>query len=579
MSTVQPPFPNFADLGGDPLDQGYIYIGIANQDPQTSPKQAYWDAALTIPATQPIRTLGGYIVRSGTPANVWVDGTYSVTVRNRGGALVATKPSTDNAYVTTADLALSTGAAGIGVIGSSTGEVATNLATAFNRQIKGLRKNFGLSGDPAEDATTKITQAFAAAAADDLIIEVEEGTYSSTTAQIFNAQRGSIIGWGGDRSFFKFSNSGIGLQIGRPVADSAYDLYNAKFSGFGILPNANTTVALKLMRCIYSDFSDIQIKPPDTVGSSFIGVHVGGAMYLNHFDRVIVDTLTQTAAANGKGWLIGAGQNDVGHAGAATNNNNFDLCRGIRFPIGFHILTAEGCDMSGCNAESNSQFGYLIEGALRTTLSTPWTEEAASDRSIKISRGNVQDGSGGFSGNRNSETTTILPAYPFDLIVDYANDTLLLNTKINRLTITANANGTRSKGMNLAILVGNLGADCDLQYILGGIQYHITQYGTNNAITTKTTAGGAKIFFETEGDANERYIESHRFGNLSISAGGGQIAFNGANPVTQYSAVTSAPDVAAIDTGRVFWRKNGGGKMEYCVRAPTGAAAVLWTEL
>ena len=91
MTTITAAFPTFLDLGGDPLDQGYIYVGEPNQNPQTSPKQVYWDAALTIPAAQPIRTLAGYIVRNGAPANLYVNGQYSITVLNRGAALVYTK--------------------------------------------------------------------------------------------------------------------------------------------------------------------------------------------------------------------------------------------------------------------------------------------------------------------------------------------------------------------------------------------------------------------------------------------------------------------------------------------------------
>jgi len=57
---VTPPFPVFSDIDGQPLENGYIWIGAVNLNPQTNPINVYWDSSLTISATQPIRTLGGY---------------------------------------------------------------------------------------------------------------------------------------------------------------------------------------------------------------------------------------------------------------------------------------------------------------------------------------------------------------------------------------------------------------------------------------------------------------------------------------------------------------------------------------
>ena len=53
---VEFPFPRFTDVDGDPLENGYIYIGTAGLDPESNAIQAYWDEALSQPATQPIRT-------------------------------------------------------------------------------------------------------------------------------------------------------------------------------------------------------------------------------------------------------------------------------------------------------------------------------------------------------------------------------------------------------------------------------------------------------------------------------------------------------------------------------------------
>jgi hypothetical protein len=92
MSTIEvnPPFPVFADIDGQPLEAGYIWIGQVNLDPQTNPINVYWDAAQTILAPQPIRTLAGYPANNGTPARFFSTQDYSIRVMNRNGSTIYT---------------------------------------------------------------------------------------------------------------------------------------------------------------------------------------------------------------------------------------------------------------------------------------------------------------------------------------------------------------------------------------------------------------------------------------------------------------------------------------------------------
>ena len=87
-NSVLPSFPTFKDVDGLPLEAGFIYIGLPNLNPEVAPKQAYFDKELTIPAPQPIRTIGGYPSRNGTPSQIYVDGDFSLTVRDKNGALI-----------------------------------------------------------------------------------------------------------------------------------------------------------------------------------------------------------------------------------------------------------------------------------------------------------------------------------------------------------------------------------------------------------------------------------------------------------------------------------------------------------
>ena len=96
--SIQPTYPIFTETDGLPLENGYIWIGAANLDPQGNPITVYWDAALTITAPQPIRTLNGYPSRSGTPARLYVNSDYSIRVQDSKGSLVYSAPAATERY-------------------------------------------------------------------------------------------------------------------------------------------------------------------------------------------------------------------------------------------------------------------------------------------------------------------------------------------------------------------------------------------------------------------------------------------------------------------------------------------------
>jgi hypothetical protein len=86
---VTQPFLIFYDRSGQPLDAGYIYIGLPGINPEVAPITVYWDSSLTTTAAQPIRTLAGYPSRNGSPSNLVVNQSpYSIVVRDSTGALV-----------------------------------------------------------------------------------------------------------------------------------------------------------------------------------------------------------------------------------------------------------------------------------------------------------------------------------------------------------------------------------------------------------------------------------------------------------------------------------------------------------
>lgn len=82
------PFPTFSTRLGSALSLGYVYVGQPNQDPELYPKSVFWDAGLTVPASQPLRTDGGFILDGGDPAQIFVDGHFSIRIRDKAGVQV-----------------------------------------------------------------------------------------------------------------------------------------------------------------------------------------------------------------------------------------------------------------------------------------------------------------------------------------------------------------------------------------------------------------------------------------------------------------------------------------------------------
>jgi len=93
--TAQNPFAVILNLAGEALEGGKVYIGVANQNPRTNPQAAYWDAALTVPATQPLDVTAGYIYNSGSPAVAYTANAYSIAVDTAADVQVFYKASVD----------------------------------------------------------------------------------------------------------------------------------------------------------------------------------------------------------------------------------------------------------------------------------------------------------------------------------------------------------------------------------------------------------------------------------------------------------------------------------------------------
>jgi hypothetical protein len=129
--SIQPPYPAFAGTDGLPLENGYIWVGTVNLNPQVNPIVVYWDAALTIPAAQPIRTLNGYPMYQGSPSRFYVASDYSIQVLDSKGSLVYTSLNGN----------VASGSVATNATGTGSQTVFSVTSTPFAIYINGVYQN------------------------------------------------------------------------------------------------------------------------------------------------------------------------------------------------------------------------------------------------------------------------------------------------------------------------------------------------------------------------------------------------------------------------------------------------------
>ena len=173
---IASPFQQFFDRDGTPLDNGFVYIGTVNLNPETNPLTVYFDDALTIPAAQPLRTSNGYIVRNGSPARLYTSQEdFSLTVREKNNVLVYTVADATSLSNLQNQLAAGSGSSLVGYNQGGSGAVDRTVQSRLRDFVS--VKDFGAVGN----GTTDDTSAFVSAAASSSTIYVPTGTFRITT--------------------------------------------------------------------------------------------------------------------------------------------------------------------------------------------------------------------------------------------------------------------------------------------------------------------------------------------------------------------------------------------------------------
>jgi hypothetical protein len=315
--SIQPTFPIFTGTDGLPLENGYIWVGTANLDPQGNPINVYWDAALTIAAAQPIRTLNGYPSRSGTPARIYVNSDYSIRVQDSKGSLVYSAP--DATERISSDL--------VTYQPPFTGGVATTVEDKLAQTVS--VKDFGAVGDGVTDDTAAIQACFDYAIANELPIVVGGGEYLITGTVLINKASTLITPtfvFGGG-TFVK-NNTGVMFRAVNDITMNVF-FHNIYFVASVSANVIAFEMGLKLIRTY---FSQCTFRGLDVCFSG----NTGDAYYIQTL-RLIGCVFELT-----KSWVI-----DVYKVGA--------------FPIG----SALDVTTYGCSVESMGDSGFFRGGASR----------------------------------------------------------------------------------------------------------------------------------------------------------------------------------------------------------------------
>lgn len=427
--TIFEPFATFHDRDGSPLENGFVYIGAAGSDPITNPQTVYYDAALTVTAPQPIRTVNGFPVRSGAPARLYVDATdYSITVNDEENTFVYTAlnaavalPGSSITGTFSSDL--------VSYTNQTTGAVQRVLTSKLQEsvsvfdyltasQIASVKAKTYLF-----DTTAAIAAAIASGAKEIYFPEggylVDNGASSAITIPAGNNGR-TLRGAGGEASVIR--NTGTGPAIASTGTAIAFN------TGIVIrdlaIENAGAGVSADGISFSYTKASQIERVKTTTVG----GVVGANGVKLTNSESITISDLWAPTCTLGAGISVGSDCAHVTVVGGLVEG-----CQdGIKIAKSGGTNAPFGVTVIGLRCRANSYANAWIEESQNARLFGCYFDTAAPavtsyhvriDGNAGTAVGAVVDGCT-FSGNNNTSTIN-------GVFIDKATQAIVQNSNIN----------------------------------------------------------------------------------------------------------------------------------------------------
>lgn len=423
--SIQPTYPIFTETDGLPLENGYIWIGTVNLDPQGNPINVYWDAALTILASQPIRTLNGYPSRSGTPARLYVNSDYSIRVQNSKGSMVYSAPAATERY----NDAVISGINAEDVLYDPPflGGVQTNVEAKLAQTVN--VKDFGAVGDGSADDTAAIHAAIDALASG--TVEFGSGTFV-ISANIALKSNVSLRGLGATLTFLTpyaddtgmLDDSGGAIEnvtIDGIVFDGGGTWTNVQFAnpygggnsvgftngqrGIALFNSSSKKVTIKnntftgLEQGVYTGVcQDILIEGNifDTIGKAAIGASCVHSTISNNVIRRVLGNLTNAGVVSVAESKFADGIYFYGAQNVSVVGNVIEDCIRIGVVLeGDGVTLCSNVSISGNSLKNfNSCRGTEFNAAI-------WSEGGKIDYTCSAT-GNVCDNTGAVAGTNSS---------------------------------------------------------------------------------------------------------------------------------------------------------------------------------
>lgn len=252
------PFEVITDDDGTPLEDGYVYIGTVNLNPESNPVQAYWDQALTVTAAQPIRTLNGYYSQDGSPGKLYIDGTdYSITVKNKNQVLLHTSLINSNIASTlpSTNITGQFDADKIDFTQNGTGATLRDVDLKLNDFIS--VKDFGAVGDDSNNDTTAIQAAIDSISAGTIYFPA--GTYKVTSTINVSTTKITLKGEGSQASILKADAAFSGTNVLNMSAPTGCVVEDLQMDG-----NSNNVTGLTINDGIGIEINRVLVKNSET---------------------------------------------------------------------------------------------------------------------------------------------------------------------------------------------------------------------------------------------------------------------------------------------------------------------------